>query len=183
MDSWGTYSIDVKHPKIHTMTSNVAESLNSLAESAHANGRGSLALYRNRSASNTKRVNLKQKDFDAEQTKCLNQEYHVEIKKTGEKIAEAVEDKNVEAIRNALELKKKMKQLKIQEELSEQKKLQDLQDKIKTFEKQKKSHGFTFDYSGNVVFMKKAFVKQEKIPVTYNLNKDLQVIPKGPEVK
>ena len=184
LDSWGTYSVDVMPLKVQSIvTSNAVETLNSLAEPVHVNGRKSLVFQRNRSASNTRKIKLKQKELESEQAKCLNQEYTVEIQKSKEKKEEVVEDKNVEAIRKALEVKKKMRQLKFEEELSEQKKLKDLQDKIKTFEKQKKSHGFTFDYNGNVILMKKAFVTQEKTPLTYNLNKALQTIPKGPEVE
>jgi len=155
------------------------ESRPSISESGSLGIRRTSSLHRNRSLG--KKTPKKLRELEAaEQAKYLNQEYNVEIEKTGEEKKEViVEDKTVEGIRKALELKKKMKQLKIEEELGEQKKLKDLQDKIKAFEKQKKTNGFTFDYSGNVILMKRPFLTQVKSPVNYDLNKPIQIAPKS----
>ncbi len=175
MDSWGTYSIDLRPPKMTSGTSRTNESMNSLVDSVNL-GPATPQKKKNLNEKSIKKSQVKHKDYLAEQTSFLKQEYKVEIQKIPNEKPVEPEDKSIEPIRKALELKKKLKQQKIEETLEEQKKLKDLQEKIKTFEKQKKDHGYTFDYTGTVILVKKPPVKQEKSVTMYDLNNPLKAI-------
>jgi len=106
----------------------------------------------------------------------FREEAKIEIKKL--EVQEEVEDKRLQEARRHIEQKRKYEQQKREEALEEKQKQLELQEKIKNFEKQKKEHGFTMDFEGNIILMNKPTPIRKKEPQTYNLDTPLKTIEK-----
>ena len=125
-----------------------------------------------------KKVIPRNSEFQSAEKEALTfrEEAKIEIKKL--EVEEVVEDKRLQEARRHIEQKRKFEQQKREEALEEKRKQLELQEKINNFEKQKKEHGFTMDFDGNIILMNKPTPIRKKEPRTYNLDTPLKTIEK-----
>ena len=120
-------------------------------------------------------------DYVSEQKECFNKDFEAKIIKV-EEVGTSEESEAVLQVRKNLKESRKIKLQKKNEQLAQIKKQREIQDKVKEFERQKKGNEFTFDYEGNVIFVKQEPLKEQKASNKYNLNLPLKIIQQGTDV-
>ena len=179
------FSLKVQVPQEPNIVSPLIDGILSISSSASSGvediRRAAKKQSRPRSVKKDTTRRTNEPDYISAQKECFNKDFEAKIVKV-EEVEIPEESEAVLKVRKDLEESRKGKLQKKNEQLAQIKKQEEIQDKVKEFERQKKDNRFTFDYEGKVIFVKQEPIKEQKPSNKYNLNLPLRITQKGIDV-